>query len=177
MQIPLFYCFLRAEVVTHLLDPCDLILRSDVCTLQSFSHAWALANAIRNTINEAEFWRKILLLICNFNDEERLLDIANCLVIDILEVLSNADLTAVLQESHLDRTRREVNILNEVRSIVAPVSDDGFSTEFKLSCLLKLMLASATLAQLVKTIIASFCRHKFKNVVDRKHASKITLVS
>lgn len=148
-----------------------------MCTLQSFPHAWTLANAIRNTINETEFWRKILLLICNFNYEERLLNIANYLVIDILEVLSNANLTAVLLEGHLDWSRREINILNKVRSIVAPVSNDGFSTKLKLSCLLKLMLTSATLAQLVETIIASFSRHKFKNVVDGKYTTKMTLVS
>lgn len=146
-------------------------------TLQSFSHASTLANAIRNTINKTEFRRKILLLICNFDHKERLFDIANYLVVDIFEVLSNANLTTILQESHLNWICREINILNKVSSIVAPVSYYGFPTKLKLSRLLKLMLASASLAQLVKTIITSFSRHKFKNVVDCKHTSKIALIS
>ena len=58
-------------------------------SFESFSHAWTFANAVGNSINKTELWRKILVLVGDPDDKQRLLHITQRLVVHVLEVLSN----------------------------------------------------------------------------------------
>lgn len=78
--------------------------------LQGISHAWAFANAVGNSIDQAELGRKILVLVSDADDKEGLLGVTQGFVVDIFEVLRHSDFLVVLQECLLDRVGFEVNV-------------------------------------------------------------------
>jgi hypothetical protein len=70
-----------------------------------------------------------------------LLNITQRLVVHVLEILSNVDMLIVVRESLLDRIGLKVDVRDEVAALVAPLSDNGLSNEFKLCDLLVLVVA------------------------------------
>ena len=146
-------------------------------SFESFSHAWTFANAVGNSINKTELWRKILVLVGDPDDKQRLLHITQRLVVHVLEVLSNVDLLIVVRESLLDRIGLEVDVGDEVASLIAPLSDNWLADKFKLCDLLELVIALRVLTDLVKTIEASFGGLELEDVVDGQHATHVAVVS
>ncbi len=60
-----------------------------------------------------------------FYDDQRLVEIRDSLVIDLLHVLSHTDLRLVVSELHLCGVCGEVDAADDVGSLVTPVRDDG----------------------------------------------------
>lgn len=94
-------------------------------------------------------------LIRDLDHEQRLVHILKDLAVNIFKISGQVNLFAVVDEGVLQRTCLKVNILHEVASIVAPVSDDWLAAKLKLSNLLSLMLAVALLLNLKQTIQTS----------------------
>jgi hypothetical protein len=61
--------------------------------------------------------------------------------------------------------------------LVAPLSDNGLSNEFKLCDLLVLVVALWILTDLVETIIASFGWLELEDVVNSQHTAHVAVVS
>ena len=53
-------------------------------------------------------------LLSNLDHEQRLVDVPNNFVVDVLEVLSQVDHRAVVRKSVLDRAQIEINVLHKV---------------------------------------------------------------
>jgi hypothetical protein len=114
LKIPLLNCLLGDQILAHLLNSGNLLFGRDVSLPQSISHACSLAHTVRYTVQKAELWRKVVLLIRNLDQEERLLCVTDCLAIGLLEVLSHRDGLIVVEESLLNRVGVEVNVRHEI---------------------------------------------------------------
>ena len=161
----------------HFLDLVDLVLRIDPGSGESVTHAWRLADAIRDTIKEAQLRWEVVLLVRDLDLEERLTKISELSVIDLLEILSNFSLLVIEHECLVDGVLLKVNVIDDVGPLVSPVSDDTLVDELKFDYLLKLVLAVRLLLDLIDSLEASLGGHELKDIVDGKGASKFTLES
>ena len=161
----------------HFLDLVDLVLRIDPGSGESVTHAWRLADAIRDTIKEAQLRWEVVLLVRDLDLEERLTKISELSVIDLLEILSNFSLLVIETECRVDGVLLEVNVIDNVGPLVSPVSDDTLVDKLKFDYLLELVLAVRLLLDLIDSLEASLGGHELKDIVDGKGASKFTLES
>lgn len=81
-----------------------------------------------------------MTFVGHFDEEHRLLQLSNLLVVSPQEILSNRNYFALVLEFHRDRVHVENNVRDEISSLVAPVSDDALLAKLKLCHLLKAVL-------------------------------------
>ena len=175
LKTPVLDCLLLEELLTHLLDLVDLVLWSDPSPGQSVTHAWRLTDAIRDSIDQTELWRKVVVGVRDLDSEERLADILHSLVVDLAEVVSDLRLNIIEDERVTDWVLLKVNIVDDVGPLVAPVSDDALVTELEADDLLELVLAVAVLPDLIDPLETSLGCHKLEDVIDGEGAPIFTL--
>ena len=175
LKTPVLDCLLLKELLTHLLDLVDLVLWSDPRPGQSVTHAWRLSDAIRDSIDQTELWRKVVVGVRDLDSEERLADILHSLVVDLAEVVSDLCLNIIEDERVTDWVLLKVNIVDDVGPLVAPVSDDALVAELEADDLLELVLAVAVLSDLIDPLEACLSCHKLEDVIDGKGAPIFTL--
>ena len=175
LKTPILDCLLLEELLTHLLDLIDLVLWSDPRPGQSVTHAWRLSDAIRDSIDQTELWRKVVVGVRDLDSEERLADILHSLVVDLAEVVSDLCLNIIEDERVTDWVLLKVNIVDDVGPLVAPVSDDALVAELEADDLLELVLAVAVLSDLIDPLEACLSCHKLEDVIDGKGAPIFTL--
>ena len=91
---------------------------------QTVTHARTSANLLGNAIDTAELWRQVYLAVTMLYYEERLVDVCNRLFIDFLHVLSYWNLSTVVLKLFADWVDFEVNTIDDVGALVAPVCDN-----------------------------------------------------
>ena len=175
LKTPILDCLLLEKLLTHLLDLVDLVLWSDPRPGQSVTHAWRLSDAIRDSIDQTELWRKVVVGVRDLDSEERLADILHSLVVDLAEVVSDLCLNIIEDERVTDWVLLKVNIVDDVGPLVAPVSDDALVAELEADDLLELVLAVAVLSDLIDPLEACLSCHKLEDVIDGKGAPIFTL--
>ena len=107
---------------------------------QGITHASALLDLVRYSINEAEFRREVEVLVLVLDEEERLIGASDYHVVMALEILSHADLLSLEVELHGYWTQSELNVSNNVGPSVAPVGNYTLSRVLKLNHLLPVVL-------------------------------------
>ena len=153
-----------------------LIVWSDMSPFEGLSHACTLFHAVTDTINQAELRRKIVYLVCDLDNEQWLVNIAQSFAVDVLEVRRDINGLAVVHELMLQWARIEVDVLNNVAAAVAPVCNDWLAAELKFANLLGLMSAVRFLTDFAQTFQTSLGRHELEDVVDGKNTAHLALV-
>lgn len=87
LQVPVLERFLLQDLGTHLLNFSDLFTGVHSSLLERVSHASRLADRVRNTIDQAEFCRQVMVLVSNLDQEKGLLWVRDTLPVVRLEVV------------------------------------------------------------------------------------------
>lgn len=101
--------------------------------------------------------------------------LSDALLVGCLEVLSHSDLPALILEHTSHRVRIEVNILNIVGALVAPVCDDGLSLELLADTLVPLLQIFGAPLQLDNALEASRSRHELEDGVHDEGTADLAL--
>ena len=128
------------EQVAHILDPVDFVLGIDSCLGQSIAHASRLANAIWDSIHKTKLGWQVVLLVRYLDLEERLVEYSHIFLVDLLEVLSNLGLLIIKNKTVIDWIFLEVDIVDDIGPLAAPISNHRFVAELKADNLLELRL-------------------------------------
>ena len=100
------------------------------------------------------------------------------LVVRLLEVLGELDFLSVVDESVVDGSPLEVDVIHPVGALVPPVSNDGLPRKLLPHNLLGSMLrALARIHHLLDLLQTSCRRHELENVVHCQCAAHLTLES
>ena len=124
LQTPALHRLLLCESVDHPLDLSYLFLRRDASHSQGIPHASALADGVRDTIEEAKLRRQVVRLVADFDQEAGLVEVRDVLPVGGREVLSNSHFSVVPGEGGVRRRAVEVDIFNMVGPLIAPISND-----------------------------------------------------
>ena len=151
-DVPIFESLLAHKLAGHPFDFVHFLFRRNVRLLEGKAHGLAFLHAVGDTVNEAELRGQVVDLVRDLNDEQGLVHVSEHLVVDILEVSSQADLLAVVREHVLQGARRVVDVLHEVAPAISPVCDDRLVAKLEFGHLLSLVLALVLLLDFHKTV-------------------------
>ena len=112
-------------------DGLELLLGVFAARCKNLSHfAWILSDGLGDSIDGAKLRWDMAVLTIDLNDEERLLQVSDFEVVVLREVLSDAQLLAIMSlKSHGHWSLVEVYTLNEVSLLVAISSDNSLELE------------------------------------------------
>lgn len=175
LESPVLDALLVEELLRHILNLLDLVLRSDSGLSESITHASAFLHFVGDSINEAEFRRKVEVLVLVLDEEKRLLGTSNDHVVMALEVLGNTDLLALEVELHGHGTEVEFNVRHNVSSTVAPVGNHALSRVLKLDHLLPVVLVLGTPLHLFNLLEAGLGGHELEDTVHAEHRAGFRL--
>ena len=88
-EVPVLDRFLVEELLAHLLDLVHLVLGSDPRHGESISHSGSLAHTFWYSVEHAELRWQVVVLVGDLDEEERLLEVCDLLVVDLREVLGD----------------------------------------------------------------------------------------
>ena len=93
----------------------------------------------------------------------------------MIEVLSDAHLLPVVGELKLSHTLFKIDVVHDVGSLGAPVSNDALTAKLELHCLLVLVVTVTSTLQLSYLLEASRGRHELEDAVDGERAAHLCL--
>ena len=98
-------------------------------------------------------------------------------LVDLLEVLSNLGLLIIENKTVINWIFLKVNIIDDIGSLAAPISNHTFIAELETDDLLELRFTVRCLLDLKDPIQACLGCHELENVVNGQRDSKLTLES
>ena len=105
-------------------------------------------------------------MVGDLDQEERLLEVRDLLVVDLGEVLGDRGHLIIVHELVSHRILVKVYIEDDVSSLVTPVRNDGFLRELSSAHLLPAVLIRRVLLELKHAREAAGGRHELEDVVD-----------
>jgi len=155
LETPFCHALLVEKLFAHVLDLLDLLGRRNSGALKSVAHTFTLADIIRDTIDEAELWRKVeTVFTCSYL-EERLLWLVDLHLICLFKVISDSDLFSLVSESHTYWACCKVNIADDIGTLVTPIGNDSVTAILKLDHLFPMVLVLGVLFELINLLQTS----------------------
>ena len=102
----------------------DFLLGRNASHSKCVSHAGSLANRVRNTVKQAELHRQVLLLLSHSDREAGLVGICHYFLVHCLKVRRQFNWLVVPNELVCERSDFEVDIIDTIGALVAPVGDN-----------------------------------------------------
>lgn len=148
-------------------DGLELLLGVFAARCKNLSHfAWILSDGLGDSIDGAKLRWDMAVLTIDLNDEERLLQVSDFEVVVLREVLSDAQLVAVVSlEAHSDWGLGEIYILDEVSFLMAIGTNDGLELEF-MEYLCLLITNIVGVVDLMDSLQASLVRDELVDIVN-----------
>ena len=123
-EIPVLEDWLPDQDLDQFVDVSHLLVRVDTADGEAVTHSWASSDTVRHSINTAVFRWKMDHVFTVFDDDQRLIQIFDLLVVDRLHVLGYADLLVVVDELLVYGISVIIDITDLIGTLVTPVSDD-----------------------------------------------------
>ena len=123
-EVPVLEDWLPDQDLDQFVDVSHLLVRVDTADGEAVTHSWASSDTVRHSINTAVFWWKMDHVFTVFDDDQRLIQIFDLLVVDRLHVLGYTDLLVVVDELLVYGIGVVVDITDLIGTLVTPVSDD-----------------------------------------------------
>ena len=123
-EIPVLEDWLPDQDLDQFVDVSHLLVRVDTADGEAVTHSWASSDTVRHSINTAVFRWKMDHVFTVFDDDQRLIQIFDLLVVDRLHVLGYTDLLVVVDELLVYGISVIVDITDLIGTLVTPVSDD-----------------------------------------------------
>ena len=122
-EVPVLEDRLPDQNLDEFVDVSHLLVRVDTANGEAVTHSWASSDTVRHSINTAVFGWKMDHVFAVFDDDQRLIQIFDLLVVDRLHVLGHTDLLVVVDELLVYGIRVVVDITDLIGTLVTPVSD------------------------------------------------------
>ena len=123
-EIPVLEDWLPDQDLDQFVDVSHLLVRVDTADGEAVTHSWASSDTVRHSINTAVFRWKMDHVFTVFDDDQRLIQIFDLLIVDRLHVLGDTDLLVVIDELLVYGIGVVVDITDLIGTLVTPVSDD-----------------------------------------------------
>ena len=123
-EIPVLEDWLPDQDLDQLVDVSHLLVRVDTADGEAVTHSWASSDTVRHSINTAVFRWKMDHVFAVFDDDQRLIQIFDLLVVDRLHVLGYTDFLVVVDELLVYGISVVIDITDLIGTLVTPVSDD-----------------------------------------------------
>ena len=123
-EVPVLEDWLSDQDLDELVDVSHLLVWVDTTDGEAVTHSWASPDTVRHSINTAVFGWKMDHVFAVFDDDQRLIQIFDLLVVDRLHVLGHTDLLVVVDELLVYGVCVIVDITDLIGTLVTPVSDD-----------------------------------------------------
>ena len=121
-QVPVLEYLLLHEQLDGIIDFFHLLHWLGPTDSQAIAHSkGTVTDALRDTIDSAKLWHQVDHAVAVFYNEQRLVEVSDALLIGLRHVLSNTDFVIVKHELLLHRVGLEVNVSDDVGTLVAPV--------------------------------------------------------
>lgn len=122
-KVPVLEDRLPDQDLDELVNISHLLIWIDATDSEAVTHARASSDAVRYSIDTAEFWWKMDHVFTMFDDNQRLIHIRDRLVVDCLHVFSHTDFLVVVHKLLVYGISIIVDITNLVGAFVTPISD------------------------------------------------------
>ena len=156
LKTPLFNTLLTKKFLAHVLNLFNFLLRSYTCLHQSIAHASSFANVIGDSIHETELRRKVEVSFLIADEEEGLLVVRDSQAIVGLEVVSDRNLLRSELKLLFVWVSTKINISDDIRALVTPVSNDRLGSKLEFDKLFPVMLVLGTFLHLFDLFKARF---------------------
>lgn len=166
LDSPILHGFLLEQRGAHALNLGDLLLGSDTGARQSISHSGTLSDRVRDTVEDTELRGQEVLVVGDLDSEKGLLGVSDLLLISLCEVFGDGNFASIVLEDAVFGVLGEVDLVDDVGSLVTPIGDDGLAHELKVHCVLELVLSVCLFAQLVDSVEARLSGHELEDIVD-----------
>ena len=123
-EIPVLEDWLPDQDLDELVDVSHLLVWIDTADSEAVTHTRASSDAVRHSIDTAVFRWKMDHVFSVFDDNKRLGQISDLLVVDQLHILSHTDLLVVVDELLVYGIGVVIDITDLIGTLVTPVSDD-----------------------------------------------------
>ena len=123
-EVPVLEDWLPDQDLDQFVDVSHLLVRVDTADGEAVTHSWASSDTVRHSINTAVFRWKMDHVFTVFDDDQRLIQIFDLLIVDRLHVLGDTDLLVVIDELLVYGIGVVVDITDLIGTLVTPVSDD-----------------------------------------------------
>ena len=122
-EVPVLEDWLSDQDLDELVDVSHLLVWIDTADGEAVTHTRASSNAVRYSINTAEFRWKMDHIFAVFDDDQRLIHVCDVLIVDHLHVLGHTDLLIVINKHLVYRISFIVDIADLVSAFVTPISN------------------------------------------------------
>lgn len=126
-KAPIFQSFLLAQFFDHFSNASVLLTWVDSCLGQTVTHANRFLGACGYTINQAKLGGKVRISSRDLNQEKRLMQSITLLFISLAEIFSKRHHLATTLKLVGAWSKLEVDVLDNVLTLVAPVSHNAAS--------------------------------------------------
>jgi hypothetical protein len=106
--------------------------------------------------------------------DERLLEVGDGPTVHVVHVLSHRDLFVVVNKLFRYRVGVEVDSIDPVSALVAPISDDAGVDDLALNLFLEMAIVSGVSFQVIDLVETSNGRHEAEEGVDSYSHSRLT---
>ena len=122
-EVPVLEHWLSDQDLDELVDVSHLLVWIDTADGEAVTHTRASSDAVRYSINSAEFRWKMDHVFAVFDNDQRLIHVCDVLVVDHLHVLGHTDLLIVVNKLLVYRISFIVDIADLVSAFVTPISN------------------------------------------------------
>lgn len=122
-DVPVFEHLLLHEKAHTVVDLSHLLLWIHSADGKAVAHARAGSDGLGDAIDSTEFRRQVDQTVSVLDDDQRLVEVCDCLVVDLRHVLSDTDLLLIIHELGLCGVGGEIYPADDVGPLVSPVSD------------------------------------------------------
>ena len=122
-EVPVLEDRLPDQNLDEFVDVSHLLVWIDTTDGEAVTHARASSDTVRHSIDTAVFRWKMDHVFAVFDDDQRLIQIFDLLVVDRLHVLGHTDLLVVVDKLLVNGIGIVVDITDLIGAFVTPVSD------------------------------------------------------